>query len=401
MATSAMGSNGKLSTDLVNAREAGLDAERLQRLRRSVEEHVRKGTYDGAVWIVARHGKLVMHEAVGKTDAKERRQARTDDIFFLMSLTKQFTAVRVLMAVEEDKFTLNTPVCEVIPEFGMKGKERVTVYHILTHTSGLNTEIPYGLPAEQLTDIESVTAAVGNERIFFRPGSMVSYNPFTSMSVVATMVQRLDEKRRPFRRILSEDIFEPLGMADTTLGLPDRIRDRLVPVVVRDRTPGLVEPLLLESLNFLATEQAELPAGGAVSTALDYFRFTEMLRQGGTLDGVRILSPGIIRLATSNHTGDLPNHIYDCTREMYGWPTFPAYLGFTFFLRGEGIFPMPFGLLASSGTYGGLGAGSTMFWIDPLRDLTFIFLSSGLLEEGNSQLRFQRLSDLVVASVVD
>ena len=82
-------------------------------------------------------------------------------------------------------------------------------------------------------------------------------------------------------------------------------------------------------------------------------------------------------------------------------PIFPAYLGLSFFLRGKGHFPTPHGLTASPGTFGGMGAGSTLFWVDPERDLTFVFLSAGLLEDGRSILRHQRLSDMVIASVVD
>ena len=360
-----------------------------------------KGTSDGAVFVVARHGKVVMHEAVGKTDLEKGRQAKVDDVFFIMSITKKITAVRVLMDVEKGKFGLDTPVCEVIPEFRIKGKQQVTVRHVLTHTSGLNTELPYGIPVDQLGNIETVTTFMGNERVLARPGTVVSYNPICAHSLVATMVTRLDEAGRPFRQILKEDLFDPLGMESTALGLPDRLRDRIVPVVVRDRTPGLFEPVLLEALNFLANEETELPAGGGVSTAMDIFRFAEMLRRGGELDGVRILSPEMVEEATSNQTGDMINRLWDYAREMYGWPDFPAYLGLSFFLRGEGEFPTPLGLKASPGSFAGLGAGSTMFWVDPERDLAYVFLSAGLMEEGPSVERHQRLSDLVIAAAVD
>jgi CubicO group peptidase (beta-lactamase class C family) len=171
--------------------------------------------------------------------------------------------------------------------------------------------------------------------------------------------------------------------------------------VVRDRTPGLFEPLLLESMNFLINEESELPAGGGVSTAMDIFRFAEMLRRGGELDGARIISPETVKMATSNQTGDLINHLWDYAREMYGWPVFPAYLGLTFFIRGEGMFPTPLGLNTSPGSFAGLGAGSTMFWVDPERDLTFVLLTAGLLEEGRSMERHQRLSDMVVAAIAE
>ncbi len=391
----------EFTTELVDPGEVSMDEGRLQRLKKAVEEDTEKGTYDGAVFAVARHGKVVMHEAVGKTDLEKGRQAALDDVFFVMSLTKKLTAVRVLMDVERGKFDLDTPVCEVIPEFGCKGKQNVTVRHVLTHTSGLNTELPYGVPVDQLGNIETVVSFMSNERVLARPGTVVSYNPICAHSIVATMVTRLDEAGRPFRQIMREDLFEPLGMADTAVGLPDRLRDRVVPVVVRDRTPGLFEPLLLEALNFLANEETELPAGGGLSTAMDIMRFAEMMRRGGELNGARILSEEMVREATSNQTGDMINRLWDYAREMYGWPDFPAYLGLTFFLRGEGEFPTPLGLKASPGSFAGLGAGSTMFWVEPERDLTYVFLSAGLMEEGPSVERHQRLSDMVIDAVVD
>jgi CubicO group peptidase (beta-lactamase class C family) len=396
-----MGATETFSLEVVDPVEVGMDAGRLDRVKRAVEADTSAGTYDGAVFIVARHGKVVMREAVGKADVEKGREASLDDVFFLMSLTKQFTAVRVLMDIEQGKYLLTTPICEVIPEFGIKGKQRVNVRHILTHTSGLNTEIPYGLPVDQLPVIESVVQFMCNERILFQPGTIVSYNAIASMSLLGAMVQRLDEKGRAYRKILAEDIFEPLGMTSTALGLPDTLKSRIVPVVVRDRTPGLFEPLLLEAFNFLANEELELPSGGGVSTADDIFRFAEMLRRGGELDGARIISRESLKMATSNQTGELVNYLYDYVREMYGWPVFPAYLGLTFFLRGEGIHPSPLGLMASPGTFAGLGAGSNMFMIDPERDLTFVYLSAGLLEEASSYLRLQRLADMVIASITD
>jgi CubicO group peptidase (beta-lactamase class C family) len=350
--------NGEdFSSEVVLAQKVGLDPERLNRLKRTIERDTEEGIYDGAAFIVARHGKIAMYEAVGKTDLEKNRQAKVDDVFFIMSITKQLTTTKVLMDIEQGKFTLNTPICEVIPEFGIKGKQKVTIGHILTHTSGLNTELPFGLPIDQVGNIEAVTAAMSNERLLVLPGRMVSYNAIAAFSLLGAIVQRLDERRRPFRQILREDVFEPLGMKDTALGLPERLKSRIVPVKVRDKTPGLFDPLLLESLNFLATEETELPAGGAVSTVLDIFRFSEMLRRGGTLNRVRLLSPDMVKYATTIHTGDLPNHLFDYCREMYGWPVFPANLGLSFFIRGEGIFPTPLRANHISSYFWRIGSG--------------------------------------------
>ena len=384
-----------------DVRELGFDPDRLARVRRAVEGDTDQGLYDGAVFLVAREGKVAAHEAVGRTDLDAGRRAALDDVFIIMSVTKTFTGVAVLSAIEQGKMSLVTRVADVIPEFGIKGKNRVTVFNMLTHTGGMSPDLPPMLPVEQVGDLSAYVAAVCNDPLKRRPGAGVSYSPLSAHAVLAEMVRILDGGKRPFRQILAEDFFQPLGMNDTALGLRGDLAERRVPVKVRDTTPSLFEPLLLEAMSLMITEETEIPAGGGVSTAYDLFRWAEMLRQGGELDHARVLSPAMVDLAMTNHTGDEPNDLFDYFREMYGMEPAPANLGLSFFLRGEGIFMMPFGTLASPWTFGGLGAGSTMFWVDPERELTFVLLTAGLMEEGASFLRHQRLSDLVIASVID
>ena len=383
------------------AQEYGFDPDHLLRIKQSVLDDTAKGLYDGAVFAVGRHGKLILLEAAGHTDLASGRQANTDDVFIIMSITKTLTAGAVFCFIEKDKMALTTKICEVIPEFGIKGKQRLTVAHLLTHTGGLSVDMPPMLPLEQVGDLQAYVAAACNDPLKSHPGSRVSYSPLTAHAILAEMVRRLDGGDRPFRQILSDELFAPLKMKDTSLGVRKDLQSRRVPVIVRDKTPGLFDPLMMEGMNVLLTEGSEIPAGGAVSTAYDLFRWAEMLRCGGILDGVRVLSPGLLKLATTNHTGQMTNDVFDHAREIHGWDPFPAYLGLSFFLRGEGLFPTPFGLTTSPGTFGGLGAGSTMFWVDPERDLTFVLLTAGLLEEGASFLRHQRLSDLVVSAVID
>ena len=165
--------------------------------------------------------------------------------------------------------------------------------------------------------------------------------------------------------------------------------------------PLAVLPEALEGVNALMSEGFEMPGGGAIATAHDVYRFAEALRRGGELEGARILSPALLQLATTNHTGSEPNHLFDSLCEARGWDDFPAYIGLGFFLRGDGIFATPFGLTASSATFGGLGAGSTLFWVDPQRELVFVCLTTGLIEDSRNFERLQRLSDLVLAAVDD
>jgi len=384
----------------MNAAELGFDPSRLERLTRSIEADVGAERYDGAVVLVARRGEVALHQAVGFAERASGRAARTDDVFCLFSVTKTFTAAAVLARVDRGEIQLTTPVAEVIPEFGVKGKQRVTVAHLLTQTGGLSPEMPQ-VPVDQLGNLEAAAAAVCDQPLLTAPGRIVSYSPIGAHAVLGELVRRLDGGSRPFRQILADELFTPLGMKDTALGLRADLAARSVPIVVRDRSPGLFVPELLEAMNVLLDEKTEIPGGGGVATVYDVYRWAEMLRRGGELDGVRILSPALLDLATRNHTGTEPNRLFDYMREHRGWDEFPAVLGLGFFLRGEGIFPMPFGLTTSPRSFGGLGAGSTMFWVDPERELVFVCLTAGLLEESNNFERLQRLSDLVLSAVVD
>ncbi|MGH7058490.1 MAG: serine hydrolase, partial [Acetobacteraceae bacterium] len=145
-------------------------------------------------------------------------------------------------------------------------------------------------------------------------------------------------------------------------------------------------------------ELAEMPWVGCVSTVADLFRFAEMLRRGGELDGVRILSTAMLEQATINRTGDKPNELYAELAHSRGWKPYPAYIGIGFSLRGEAICPHQFGTLTSPRTFGHQGAGSALFWVDPEREVTFVALTAGVMDEADNIERFQRLSDLAISA---
>lgn len=380
--------------------ELGLDPARLALLTAAIDADVAAERYDAAVVLVARGGQVALHEAVGWADRAGRRRARTDDVFSIFSITKTLTTAAVLVRVDRGELALTTPVAEVLPEFGNRGKQRVTVAQLLSHTAGLAAGLP-PLPIEQLGDLDAYVAAACQQPIEAIPGTSVHYSAITAHALLAEVVRRLDGGRRRFRNILTDDVLVPLGMRDTALGLRADLAARKVPIIVRDRSPGVFEPDLLEAFNELVGPETEIPAASAVSTVADLFRWAEALRRGGELDGRRLLSPAIVRLATTNQTGDRPNGFYAFACEQRGWAPFPANIGLSFFLRGHGIHPSYFGLTSSPRTFGGLGAGSQMFWVDPERDLTFVCLTAGLLEETRFLDRSQRLSDLVQAAVID
>jgi CubicO group peptidase (beta-lactamase class C family) len=377
-----------------------MDPDRLDRIAQAIAADVAAERYDGGVVLVARHGEVALHEAIGFAERAGERPAHPDDVYHLFSITKTFTAIAVLQCVDRGDLRLHTPVADVIPEFGVKGKQRVTVAQLLTHTAGLPVELPLIDPA-RLGDTTAVALAVADQALQSTPGRIVSYSPMGAFAVLAEIVRRVDGGTRPFRQILEEELFLPLGMKSTSLSLRPDLADRRAPAVVRDPTPGIIPPAALEAINVMHHETFEMPGGGALGTAHDLFRFADALRAGGVREGARVLSRSLLELALRNHTGDEVNHIFDGMCEARGWAPFPAFLGLGFFLRGPGLFPMPFGATASPRTFGGLGAGSTMFCVDPERDLTFVCLTTGILEDSRNFERMARLSDLALAAIVD
>ncbi len=363
-------------------------------------EDIEHGVYDGAALAVGRRGALALFSVQGYAHRETGRTLKEDDVFVSFSSGKQFTVAAVLRFIERGLLQLHQPVADVIPEFAQNGKRKVSLHQLLTHTSGI-VPFPPPLPPEASSDLQQVVAAIcrtGPENL---PGERVRYSVLCGHAVMAEMVRRVDGGSRPFRQIMQDEVFAPLGMNDTALGMPDRLRDRVCPVVVRDRRPGLLDPDLVEGLGNTLGPESEVPAGGYVTTLGDFARFAEALRAGGVLDGARVLSPITLDLATRNYTGRMPNDLWNYAVEARGWPIFPAFLGLGFFLRGEGLHPTPFGSLATPRTFGGVGAGSTAFFVDPERDLFYAFLSTGLLEESYSMERHQRLADLVHASIVE
>jgi len=147
-------------------------------------------------------------------------------------------------------------------------------------------------------------------------------------------------------------------------------------------------------------EHAEMPWLGVVSTIGDMYRFAEMLRRRGELDGTRILGPTILTRSRNNQTGEKPNELYKAMALSVGWEPSPAYIGLGFSLRGASICHHLYGTLTSPETFGNYGFGATLFWVDPELDLTFVALSTGVMDRVPNMERFQRLSDIAVSAAL-
>ena len=387
--------------NLDHAASLGFDADRLGHLGRSIQRDIDAQRYDGAVLLASRGGKPVVNEAFGWAHRDGERRMKKDDVFVSFSVAKQLTHALVLNRIDRGELSLTQRVADVIPEFANRGKENITIFHILTHTSGLTLKLPPMPDPMQLGNLEAVVQATCMSAVESIPGQRVYYSGIVGTAILAEVLRRIDGGKRAYRDILAQDLFAPLGMGDSALGARADLASRLVPVVARDRIPGISFAEEYEMFGAMVGPQAEIPSLGCVLTAPDLDRFANMLRAGGALGGARILSPATVDLATRNHTGDMPNDTWAFAAGPRGWAPFPASLGLGFYLRGDVVAPSFLGTLTSPRTYGGMGAGSTMFWVDPQRDLTCVFLTAGLITcELRNTERMQRVSDMLVASMV-
>lgn len=377
------------------------DSERLDRLRAAIQADVDRGRYHGAVIRLARRGEVGFHEAIGFGDAAHERRLEPDSVFSIFSGTKALINVLVLRAVELGWFALTDRMSDIVPEFAGPPRDRATIFHFLTHTTGMPGvwEPAPGRIYDRLDDaVKAVCELVPGA---VEPGTRCDYSPMANHALLAEALRRRDPAGRDIRRIVQEDLLDPLGMVDTGLGLREELRPRhiapdlrgVVPITHRTHENDDPQGLFAASSN-------EATWVGASSTAADLGRLVELLRGEGTLDGVRLLAPPTIRLARTNWTGDLPNELYRTVALRAGYAVPPAALGLGFNLRGPGIPVHQMGTLTSPSTFGNYGAGSVLFWVDPELDLTFVALTAGLLPQAENIARFQQLSDLAVGAAL-
>jgi CubicO group peptidase (beta-lactamase class C family) len=320
-------------------------------------------------------------------------------VFSLFSVTKAFTNVLVLRAIEQGRFQLTTRVADVLPEFTGAPRDRATFFHLLTHTAGMPgvwSPKP-GMFLDRLSELfaESIANVHGTSV----PGTRCDYSPLVNHVLMGTALVRTDPGGRDFQTLLHEDLFAPLKMASTSMGLRADLAARHVRPDMRGTVPIRHLSRNLPGDHALFEDPAvEAPHVGCASTTGDLWRFAEMLRQEGELDGARLLSPRMVRLARQVHTGSMVNELYRGVALRAGWDVPPANQGLGFQVRGTGVFQHLFGQLSSPETFGNYGAGSTLFWIDPEADLSFSFLSAGVMTQGSNIERCGRLSDIALSA---
>lgn len=382
----------------------GLNAETIDLLEQTIRNDISAGDYDGARIIVARHGEVALDASLGWADRAAGRAMATNSIFRVLSLTKAFTNALVYQAIGEGRLALSTRVVDVIPEFYGSDrfragrKDRVNLAHLLTHRSGMPAT-PEPLPNAQLGNLSDVIAAICELDVVHEPGTNLTYSPAVNHALMGEMLRRV-YGADSFRDLADKNLFGPLGLKDTRFGPLADWKDRMVPLRAYIPDSGWLSAKDIEVLDDVINEDAEMPWVGSASSAADVFAFAEMIRRRGAHEGRQLIAPAVLDAATTLQTGDMTNDLYAMIARLRGWEEPPGNFGLGFSLSGTGTHPSFFGPFTSPRTHGNYGAGSTLFWIDPERDMTFVCLTAGVMDEGDNVLRFQKLSTIAASAVL-
>lgn len=364
--------------------ELSLDDRPLERLARMIEAHITEGRYPGAQIALARHGRLALFRTFG--DARrdpERVAAGSDTLWLLYSNTKVLTACAVWILAERGALRFTDTVAEHVPGFERHGKAGVTVHQLLTHQGGFpGAEVP---PAAW-EDHELLRRCVCDFTLEWTPGSRVHYHRLAAHWTAAVLVEAL--AKTDYRSFIRDQVIEPLGLDhELFVGLPDREHKRAAdmhePTADGSRQARRTED------NHAAFWRAGTPGGGGYGTARAQVAFYQMLVNGGTLNGTRLLSPRLVEYVTRNHTGD----------RVDGYMGMPMHRGLGPHVRGVSDTIRGLGTLAHPRTFGHGGVGSSYCWGDPDSGVSFAYLTNSRVPDPWHSARLDVVSNLAHAAI--
>lgn len=381
--------------DAADPRAAGMDAARLERITDHFRtRYVEPGRLAGCQLVVARGATVAYARSFGLMDRERSRPVVDDTVWRIYSMTKPVTSVALMQLYEQGAFLLTDPVHRFIPEWralrvevtGEDGSTRLveperpmTVKDLLMHMTGLPGSV---IPSHPIDDryaatvreqrsgmtLERACSLLARFPLKFHPGARWNYG--LSTDVCGRLVEILSGRR--FDRYLADEIFEPLGMVDTGFAVPDAAADRFAASYAYQagKPPTLLDDPTTSSYR---RERSYLSgAAGLVSTTGDYLRFCQMLLGGGELGGRRIVGRKTLELMTVNH---LPGGT-DLRRVASGGFGEAGFDGVGFGLGfAVGLGPAATAEAGSAGEYSWGGAASTTFWVDPVEDLTAVFMT--------------------------
>jgi len=341
-----------------------------------LDQWIETGLVKSASLLVLHRGDEVLRYHQGLCRFTDEQVGVSDaTLFTIASPTKTLTASCFMQFVEQGVLSLHDPVSTFLPEFGQNGKERVTLFHLLTHTSGLSEQVE----GKDELRMREAPLCEFNDRICrakpsFEPGTDYQYSN-CGFSILARVVEEIEGRR--FGDVLADRVLRPLGMNDSVLGADESWDERIAEIELPaggEHTRAFLNKRYWRGMG--------APWGAMISSTRDLARFGEAVRNGGALDGTRILSPATVETMTRDQLASLPAFAdrHDRPRQGLGW------------LLQSGS---RYGDLVSSSTYGHHGATGSLLWVDPVNEVTFAFLSN---KEGSVPAHhFARLSNAVVA----
>jgi len=205
-----------------------MDQQRLADLENVIRADIKAGMYHGAVIKIARAGKVALEAAIGAADGAQTQPLALDSVFSIFSITKAFTNTLVLRAIEQGHFALTSSVSELIPEFSGHGREKVQIWHLLSHQAGFPIifELKPNMYIDRLD--EMIAAVIEVVKPAEPPCTTVAYSPLANHVLMAECVRRTDPKRRGYRQLVQDEILTPLKMNDTSVGLRADLKPRKV-----------------------------------------------------------------------------------------------------------------------------------------------------------------------------
>ncbi len=372
----------------------GLAPEALDDATALLDRFVTEGKIAGAVAAIARRGQIGYLKAVGVQDLASKAPMTERSLFRIYSMTKAVTAVAVMVLHDEGRFRLDDPVSKYLPEFAAVtivdapgGAPRapvrpITVEDLLLHTSGLShrtSDLYRTLGVRSRADaLPEFIGKIARAPLMEDPHTRFRYSEAT------TVLGRLVEvwSGEGFDRFLARRIFQPLGMDDTVFHVEGERRLRLATVYGPAPGGGLV-PVEIEAVPF--TERPALLEGavGLVSSVPDFLRFSQMLLDGGTLGGVRLLTAETAARMTAN---GLPDDVLRARGGRMGWG-----------LANVNVLIDASGTTASPGEYGWDGTAGTIFWIDPVKQTAIVLMTqSAPANPDGIRQKFKAIADRAI-----
>lgn len=368
--SSLFAANTSVNFDHPDPESAGMDGHILANIPLRLQEFVDAGKTSGAVVLIARDGKVASFDAVGYRNLENKTPMQKDTLFRIASLTKPVTCAAIMILVDEGRISLIDPVEKFLPEYkdlklnpcgarsgyncaGVTPSRAINIEDLMAHTSGLpaSVESPKSERPKSLAELVSRGAKA---ELLFEPGTKWNYSNI-GIDILGRIIEVVS--KQPFDRFLHDNIFAPLGMTDTGFYPSEEQRARLASLYTY--TAGKLE-LVQPDWGSEQKTPIPSPAGGLISTASDMFRFNEMMRNGGSFAGARILSPAAVHLMTISHTGDLEA----------GWaPGVGHGFGYEVVRDVVGMYRYN-----SVGTFVKGGAYRTYEWVDPQKQLVGVIM---------------------------